>query len=61
MEREAAYFAKLLLYHREFLYYRKDDKIFNEVCDEWKILFKYIHGVHGNRGKKWLDWVLSDG
>jgi hypothetical protein len=59
MEREAAYFARLLLEHREFLYYGKNDITFTNACEEWENLFRYVHGTHGKRNKEWLDWVFE--
>ncbi|MDR2568874.1 MAG: ImmA/IrrE family metallo-endopeptidase [Oscillospiraceae bacterium] len=57
IEREATYFARLLLERREFLYNRKKDADYDDACMEWKKLIRF---VYKDKGDDWLDWVLID-
>jgi len=56
-EKEATYFARLLLEHRELLYNNMvEDNKYHNACKEIK---KLIEHVYHSRDKEWLDWVLS--
>jgi hypothetical protein len=57
-EREASYFARLLLRRREWLYNgRKGGKDYEDACDQWDNLFRHIHR---HDKKELIDWVLAD-
>lgn len=57
-EREATYFARLLLEHREFLYNNmRADEEYDKACLEIRHLIRQLY--HGY-GEEWLNWVLTD-
>lgn len=58
VEREATYFARLLLEHREFLYNNTvDDKEYREAC---AVISELIRRIYYGYGEEWLSWVLND-
>jgi Zn-dependent peptidase ImmA (M78 family) len=60
LEREASYYAFLLLKHREFLYHGRDDEKYKIACEEWESLFRLVYNNHIVSGKKWVESVLND-
>ncbi len=57
-DREATYYARLVLEHREFLYNdMQDDDDYKEACEA---IHNYIRMYFSKKEKTWLEWVLSD-
>jgi hypothetical protein len=60
-ERDAFYFARLLLEHREFLYFsEKDSKIYKDSQNKWRDLIEYVYGTQADCEQEYLKWVLED-
>jgi len=60
-ERDAFYFARLILEHREFLYFPdKESKEYRNACKLWKELIIYVYKKQPNFEQKYLDWVIED-
>lgn len=57
-EREATFFARLLLEQRELLYNNMlANETYDSACLEIRKLIRY---VYRSKGKEWLKWVLTD-
>jgi hypothetical protein len=57
-EREASYFARLLLRRRELLHNNGNvNKKYKDACKQWDNLFRH---VHRHDDKELINWVLAD-
>lgn len=58
VEREASYFARLMLRRREWLYSGcQGGEEYNKACEKWDNLLRYIHRHDDN---DLIEWVLTD-
>jgi len=61
MERDAFYFALLLLEHREFLYCSSpDSREYKNMRKTWKELISYVYRRQDYFNEEYLNWVIED-